>query len=85
MIRKAGGQPVAEDEDARAEMKATVVELLPRAMCRVKLEDGCVAVAHAAGAGQIDFVRLRAGDRVRIRLSPHDPTRGRILGLLEQT
>ena len=64
--------------------EATVVDLLPNATYRLLLEDRRMVTAHTAGAGQRNFVRIRAGDRVRVQLSPHDPTRGRITRLLEQ-
>ena len=60
---------------------ATVVELLPQATCRVELESRQQVLAHAAGAGK-NFVRVRPGDRVRVELSAHDRTRGRIVELL---
>ncbi|MBZ5602555.1 MAG: translation initiation factor IF-1 [Acidobacteriia bacterium] len=62
---------------------ATVMELLPSAQYRVKLENEDLVLAHAAGAGAVNFVRLRPGDRVRVELSPHDRTRGRIVELLK--
>ena len=61
----------------------TVIELLPSAGYRVKLENEDLVTAHAAGAGAANFVRLRPGDRVRVELSPHDRTRGRIVELLK--
>jgi translation initiation factor IF-1 len=61
-----------------------VVELLPSATCRVKLAGEELVVAHAAGAAVRNFVRVRPGDRVRVVLSPHDPTRGRIVELLNK-
>jgi translation initiation factor IF-1 len=72
----AGGQwPVASEE-------AIVVELLPSAAYRVKLENEAVVVAHAAGVAVKNFERLRPGDRVRVELSARDKTRGRIVELL---
>jgi translation initiation factor IF-1 len=59
---------------------ATVIELLPQATYRVELEDRRPVLAHAAGAGRLNFVRLRPGDKVQVELSPRDPTRGRIVG-----
>jgi translation initiation factor IF-1 len=61
---------------------AIVVELLPSAAVRLKLENEEVVVAHAAGATTANFVRLRPGDKVRVELSPHDRTRARIVELL---
>jgi translation initiation factor IF-1 len=72
----ASGQTPAAGEEG------TVVELLPSAAYRVKLASEEVVVAHAAGAATVNFVRLRPGDRVRVELSPHDRTRGRIVELL---
>jgi translation initiation factor IF-1 len=64
--------------------EATVVELLPSAAYRVKLENEDLVVAHATGATAANFVRVRPGDRVRVELSPHDRTRGRIVELLKR-
>jgi translation initiation factor IF-1 len=61
---------------------ATVVELMPRALVKVKLENEAVVLAHAAGAVKTNFLRVRPGDRVQVELSPHDPGRGRIVRLL---
>jgi len=62
--------------------EAVVVELLPSAAYRLKLANEDVVVAHAAGPAAVNFVRVRPGDRVRVELSPHDRTRGRIVELL---
>ena len=63
--------------------EAEVVELLPSAAYRLRLENDEVVLAHAAGAAQANFLRLRPGDRVRVELSPRDKTRGRIIELLK--
>ena len=60
-------------------VEAVVVELLPSAIVKVKLENEAVVLAHAAGAAKANFVRVRPGDRVQVELSPHDPGRGRIV------
>jgi translation initiation factor IF-1 len=62
---------------------AIVVELLPSAVVKVKLENESLVLAHAAGATKTNFVRMRPGDKVQVELSPHDPGRGRILKLLK--
>ena len=72
--------------NARSEargQRAEVIELLPSAGYRLKLEDENIVTAHAAGAGVRNFERLRPGDKVRVELSPHDRTRGRIVELLK--
>jgi len=60
---------------------ATVRALLPQATYLVELEGRQQVLAHGAGAGK-NFVRVRPGDRVRVELSAHDRTRGRIVELL---
>jgi len=62
---------------------AEVVELLPNAAFKLRLENEAVVIAHAAGAAEKNFVRLRPGDRVRVKLSERDQTRGRIVELLD--
>jgi translation initiation factor IF-1 len=63
-------------------VSAEVIELLPSAAYRVRLENEVTVLAHAAGSGVKNFVRLRPGDRVRVELSARDKTRGRIVKLL---
>mgnify|MGYP003818589387 CR=1 FL=1 len=65
----AGGRPTVE---------GTVVEVLPRALYRVAIDDREVT-AHAASCLGRNFVRLVVGDRVLVELSPRDRTRGRIV------
>ena len=73
-----------EPQVAETELAATVMEQLPRDLYRLLLDDRRVVRGHLAGAGQRNFVRLRVGDRVQVRLSPQDPTRGRIVKVLEK-
>ena len=73
---------MGSDEAVVSKVVAVVVDLLPSAAYRVKLENEEVVTAHATGVGAANFVRLRPGDRVRVELSPHDRTRGRIVELL---
>jgi translation initiation factor IF-1 len=67
-----------------SEVDAIVVEQLPNVTYRVRLANNDRVLAHAAGASEANFMRLRPGDRVRIALSPHDPGRGRIVGILNK-
>jgi translation initiation factor IF-1 len=58
---------------------ATVVEERPSLVFEVVLESQHRVLAHLVGNEKRNFVRLVPGDRVEVELSPHDPTRGRIL------
>jgi translation initiation factor IF-1 len=71
-------------ENAKPGVVASVVELLPRSVYRLELEDRRQVLAHAAGRREVNFVRLRPGDKVRVVISPHDNTRGRITELLDK-
>jgi translation initiation factor IF-1 len=66
------------------ERAATVLALRPQAMVLVELDTREQVLAHAGGAAQVNFMRLRPHDRVLVELSPHDPSRGRILKLLDK-
>ena len=67
------------------EVEGTVIELLPSALCRVELESrhsvsrGKWVTAHHSADLRKNFIRILVGDRVRVRLSPHDLTRGCIV------
>ena len=65
-------------EDA-IEVMATVIEPLPNAMFRVELENKHQVLAHVSGKMRKNFIRILAGDKVAVELSPYDLTRGRIV------
>ncbi len=60
------------------EVEGTVVEPLPNAMFKVELKNGVKVLAHVSGKIRMNFIRILAGDRVLVELSPYDLTRGRI-------
>ncbi|HHU75454.1 MAG TPA: translation initiation factor IF-1 [Firmicutes bacterium] len=60
------------------EVEGRVVEPLPNAMFRVELKNGVKVLAHVSGKIRMNFIRILAGDRVLVELSPYDLTRGRI-------
>lgn len=63
-------------------VEAVVVELLPQAIVRLEIAGSKKKVlAHAAGAKEANFVRLRPGDVVWVALSSQDPGRGRIVSV----
>ncbi len=78
-------EAVKRQEPGVGSQNATVVELLPNAGYRLKLENEDLVMAHATGATAANFVRVRLGDRVRVELSPRDRTRGRIVELLKRS
>ena len=65
--------------DPAVKVEAVVVEERPSALWDLVLPTQQRVLAHVVGMVQRNFVRLVPGDRVEVELSPHDPTRGRIL------
>jgi len=61
------------------EFKGKVIDLLPNAMFRVKLENDHIVTAHAAGKLRKNRIRVLQGDNVTVEISPYDLTRGRII------
>ncbi|HHY13642.1 MAG TPA: translation initiation factor IF-1 [Thermoanaerobacterales bacterium] len=60
------------------ELEGTVLETLPNAMFRVELENGHKILAHVSGKIRMNYIRILAGDKVTVELSPYDLTKGRI-------
>ena len=61
------------------EFSGTVTELLPNAMFRVvKLDNDHEILAHTAGKMRKHRIRVLAGDRVNVEMTPYDLTKGRI-------
>ena len=67
---------MAKDDTITAE--GVVVESLPNAMFRVKLENGHIILAHISGKMRMHFIKILPGDRVTVELSVYDLSRGRI-------
>lgn len=65
-------------------VEATVLAELPNKTYRLELANRAQVIGHPAGAAKVNFVRLRERDRVLVELAPHDPTRGRIVKLLQK-
>ncbi len=60
------------------EVDGEIVETLPNAMFRVKLENGHVVLAHVSGKMRMHYIKILPGDTVKLELSPYDLSRGRI-------
>jgi translation initiation factor IF-1 len=68
---------MAKEESIQVE--GTVVESLPNAMFRVELENEHIVLAHISGKMRMHFIKILAGDKVSVELSPYDLSRGRIV------
>jgi translation initiation factor IF-1 len=60
------------------EFPGVVTELLPNAMFRVKLDNDHEVLAHTSGKMRKNRIRVLAGDRVTVEMTPYDLTKGRI-------
>ena len=60
------------------EVEGTVIDALPNAIFKVKLENDHEILAHISGKLRMNYIRILAGDKVTVELSPYDLTRGRI-------
>ena len=61
------------------EIDGIVKEVLPNTVFRVKLENGHVVTAHISGRMRKHYIRILAGDKVTVEMTPYDLTRGRII------
>lgn len=66
-------------KEEKIEVEGIVTEALPNAMFRVELEKGHRILAHISGKMRMHFIKILAGDKVKVELSPYDLTRGRIV------
>jgi len=66
-----------QKEDAVV-VEGIVVDSLPNARFKVKMENGHEILAHISGKMRKHFIRILNGDKVTVELSPYDLTRGRI-------
>ena len=66
------------------EIEGTIIESMPNAMFRVKLENGHEILAHISGKIRKNFIRILPGDKVRVEMTPYDLSRGRITFRLKQ-
>lgn len=60
------------------ELEGVILEAMPNAMFRVKLENDHEILAHISGKIRKNFIRILPGDRVKVEMTPYDLSRGRI-------
>jgi translation initiation factor IF-1 len=59
-------------------LDGTIVEALPNAQFRVRLDNNHEVLAHVSGKMRMFYIKILPGDRVSLELSPYDLTKGRI-------
>lgn len=65
-------------KEENIEMQGTILETLPNTMFRVQLENGHIVMAHISGKMRKNYIRILTGDKVTVKLTPYDLTKGRI-------
>ena len=65
-------------KEGSIEFEGIVKELLPNAMFKVKLENNHEVLAHTSGKMRKNIIRVLAGDKVTVEMTPYDLTKGRI-------
>src|SRR3981189_930308 len=71
-------QEISWAKEDLIEFEGTVLELLPDARFRVKLDNGHETLAYSSGRMKKNRIRILAGDRVTVEMTPYDFSRGRI-------
>lgn len=61
------------------EFQGVVLELLPNANFKVKLENGHIILAHTSGKMRKNRIRILVGDKVTVEMTPYDLSKGRII------
>ena len=60
------------------EIDGEILETLPNAMFKVKLDNGHQVLAHISGKMRMHYIKLLPGDKVKLEMSPYDLTKARI-------
>ena len=66
------------EKEKAIELEGVVMEPLPNAMFKVKLDNGHEILAHISGKMRKFYIRILPGDKVKVEMSPYDLTKGRI-------
>lgn len=67
------------EKDEAVQLDGVVKKVLPSTLYHVELPNGHVILAHISGKMRKHFIRITAGDRVRVEISPYDLDKGRIV------
>jgi translation initiation factor IF-1 len=66
------------EKEKAIELEGVVLEPLPNAMFKVKLENDHVVLAHISGKMRKFYIRILPGDKVKIEMTQYDLSKGRI-------
>ena len=73
------------EEGAAIEVEGKVVVVLPGTMFKVQLANGHVVLAHISGKLRKNFIKIAAGDTVKMEMSPYDLEKARITFRMKET
>lgn len=65
------------------EIEGEVVEALPNALFKLRLDSGQEIIGHLSGKMRIHYIRVVPGDRVKVEMTPYDLSKGRIVTRLK--
>jgi translation initiation factor IF-1 len=71
-------KPLPKPKEDAIVLEGVILESLPNAMFKVKLENDHQVLAHISGKMRMHYIRILPGDKVQVELTPYDLTRGRI-------
>ena len=71
------GKLMAKDD--AIQMQGEIIETLPNATFRVKLENDHVVLGHISGKMRMNYIRILPGDKVTVEMTPYDLTKARII------
>jgi translation initiation factor IF-1 len=71
-------KPLPKQKEDAIVLEGVILESLPNAMFKVKLENDHEVLAHISGKMRMHYIRILPGDKVQVELTPYDLTRGRI-------
>jgi len=74
--RYKGANNLAKEESI--EIEGVILEALPNAQFKVKLENSLEVLAHVSGKIRMHYIRILPGDKVKVQISPYDISKGRI-------
>ena len=71
-------------QDNIIEIEGEIIEALPNALFRIRLKTGQEILGHLSGKMRIHYIKVVAGDWVKVEMTPYDLSKGRIVKRLNQ-